>query len=97
MVNGYFLRKRKVEPCNHILLWCPVVYKLRTIVYKLLGIRWVIAAWLKNEIWAWEGISKRRKIVNCIPLTTFWVVWKERNSRIFENIKEEFNKIRDRW
>lgn len=66
-------------------------------VYGLLRISWVIAGSIRDETWLWEGISKGRKIVDLIPLTMLWVIWKERNNKVFDEMEEEFSKIRDRW
>lgn len=38
------------ESYNHILLWCPSVYKLWARVYRLLGISWVMASNIRDEI-----------------------------------------------
>lgn len=57
MVNSCFLCKREAETCNHILLWCPEVYKLWTMIYGLLGISWVIVGLVRDAPWAWEDIS----------------------------------------
>lgn len=37
LVNECFLCKREGESCNHIFLWCPLVYKFWTMTYGLLG------------------------------------------------------------
>lgn len=43
-------------------------------VYGLLGISWVMTRSVRDEIRAWKGISGRRKHVDFILLTIFWVV-----------------------
>lgn len=70
-MSGCFLCKRAEENSNHILLWCLVAYSLWTMVYGILGINWVIAGNVKNELWAWEGLSRGRKIVKLISQTIF--------------------------
>lgn len=54
LVNGCFLYKRKVESCNNILFWCPLVCKLWTMTYGFLRISWVMAGSVREEIWAWK-------------------------------------------
>lgn len=39
MVNRCYLCKMEAESCNHLLLWCPVVYRLWSMIYGLLGIK----------------------------------------------------------
>lgn len=80
MMNGCYLCKSVAEIYNHVLLWCLVVHKLWSIVYALLGVNWVMAGSAKNEIWAaCNSISQRRKFVDLIPLSIFWVIYKEKN------------------
>lgn len=51
----------------------------------------------ERELWAWKGLCEKKKIVKFIPITIFWVIWKEVNSRAFDGIKDEMVKIRNRW
>lgn len=51
--NRCFLCKNNAESSNHLLLWCPITYKLWTMVYGLLGICWAMAASVKDELFAW--------------------------------------------
>lgn len=63
LVNACYLCKRTEETWNHLLLWCLVVYKFLTMVYRLLGISWVMTGSVRDEIWHGralrEGGSKR--------------------------------------
>lgn len=96
MVNGRYQCERAAETCNHILLWCLVVYDLWTMMYDLLGIKWLIAGSVREELWAWKGLCNKKKLVKLIPLTIFWVIWKERNSKAFDGIEGEMTRIKDR-
>lgn len=77
MVNVCYLSKKAAESYNHVLLWCLIAYELWSMIYSLLGINWIIAGTVEDEIWAWEGLCKKRKFVKLILLTIFWVLWKE--------------------
>lgn len=57
-------------------------------VYGQFGVCWVMAGSLGDEIWAWRGICDCRKHVEIIPLTIFWMVWKERNKKAFDRVKD---------
>lgn len=61
-----------------------------------MGIQWVIAGSVKAELLAWESIAAKNKHYRLIPLTIFWVVWKERDNRIFEGLEENFANIKDK-
>lgn len=50
MANDCYLCEREAKSCNHILLWCPTMYKLWTMVYELLGISWVIVGSIRDKI-----------------------------------------------
>lgn len=97
MVNGCYLCKQNAETCSHIVLWCLVVYKLWTMVYNLFGIKWVIVGSVREDLWAWKGLCKKRTQLKLIPLTIFWVIQKEPNNRVFDGIESELTRIRDRW
>lgn len=59
-MNTCYLCKGMEENCNHLLLWCPVVYKPWTTVYSTLGISWVPADSVRDEIWVWKGLECKR-------------------------------------
>lgn len=52
LVNACYMCKQDEESCNHLLLWCLVVHKLWTMVYNFLGINWVVAGLVKDELCA---------------------------------------------
>lgn len=66
-------------------------------MYSLLGINGVMAELVREEIWAWKGISSERKHVNLIQLATVWAVWKERNMRAFKGLENDFERVKERW
>lgn len=97
IANRCYLCKTGPESCNHLLLWCSTSYKLWAMVLGLLGISWVMADSITSELLAWEGLSSRNKLFKLIPLTIFWVIWKERNKRAFEGKELDFNTIKNNW
>lgn len=68
MVNSCFICKKETESCNHILLQYPLVYKLWTLAYSLLGINWVMDGSVREEIWE----KKKRSMLASSPLLLFW-------------------------
>lgn len=81
------------ESCHHLLLWCPTVYNIWTMIYGLLGIGWVVTASVREGIWLWDDISTNRSY---IELTVFWVIWKERKRRAFDGVGSDIRKNCDR-
>lgn len=74
--NHYYMVSLSVE------LW--------NMAYGSLRISWVMVRNVKEEKWAWKGVSGWKKYLGLIPLAIFWMVRKERNIRVFEGVEEEF-------
>lgn len=75
---------------------CPAVYDLWCMIY-LLGLSWVAAGSVKEEIWVWGDLGLKKEIAKLIPLTIFWIIWKERNLRPFERIEVGTYSFWDKW
>lgn len=89
--------KCQAESCNHLLLQCSAVYELCCSILRLCGVCWVMAGSVCEELGACRGVGRgRNKGINLIPVTFFWIVWKDRNARIFERKETDITKIRDR-
>ena len=44
----------------------------------------------------WNGLGRHTSDVwNLVPLCLMWIVWKERNSRTFEDVSSMDNQLRD--
>lgn len=97
LVNKCFLCKGDTESCNHIFLWCPFSVKLWSLVYSLMGLNWVMAGFVSKELFAWEGLSPNSPVARLIPLSIFWIFWRERNNSAFEGTEDSFVNIKDRW
>lgn len=69
MVNQCYLCKLDEESCNHIVLWCPMVYNIWIMVYNLFRINWVIVGSVRDVLWAWEGLCKKKTYFLLIPFT----------------------------
>ena len=98
------LRKRKVcildwcymckcnsESVDHLFLHCPVASELWDMVFGLFGVCWVMPMSVVGLFACWQGRFGRHcngDIWKVIPLCLMWCIWKERNSRCFEDIEE---------
>lgn len=85
------------ETCNRILLWCPVVYNIWTMIYCFMGLNWVIAGFVRGEVWVWAGLCNKKAHILLIPISIFWVVRKKRNTRAFDGVERDLVHIRDSW
>lgn len=63
LLNGCFMCMRDKEDHRHLLLRCPTAYELWSLVYGLLGICWVPAGSIEDEIWALGGVGLKIEIV----------------------------------
>lgn len=56
-----------------------------------------MAGSVKDEIWAWKGISEWRKQADIILFIILWAVWKERDKKVFERVDDgnDFDMIRN--
>ena len=97
------LRKRKIcildwcymckcnsESVDHLFLHCPVVSELWDMVFGLFGVSWVMPLSVVRLFACWQGRFGRHRngdIWKVVPLCMMWCLWKERNSRCFEDIE----------
>lgn len=88
LVNDCSLCNGAEESSNHVLLWCPTVYKLWSVVYGVPGIKWVVAGSAGGELGDWKFLKETCMFADMIPLSIMWFVWKEMNSRTFEGVDD---------
>lgn len=62
-----------------------------------MNIKWAIAGSISNELLAWDGLAQNNHGACFILLTIFWTLWKERNSRAFEDREDTFVNIKNKW
>lgn len=63
-------------------------------IFRLLGVNWTVAGTIKEELGAWTGFGKKKKkLTRLIPLTVFWIVWKETNGRMFEETENNILRL----
>lgn len=43
-------------------------------VYNRIGIKWVIAGSVREELWAWKGLYKKNTHSKLISLIIFWII-----------------------
>lgn len=67
-VNGCFMCLGEEENCRYLLLRCPAAYELWCMVYGLLGICWVAAGSIVDEVQALGGVGLKTDIAKLIPI-----------------------------
>ena len=89
-VNRCFLCKGEKGSCDQILLHCSKASLLWLLVFSLFGVVWLLHTSIQATLLSWHSctIKKRRKMAwNVTPLCLFWIIWKEKNRRAFENVQ----------
>ena len=97
------LRKRKIwildwcymckcngESVDHLFLHCPVAMDLWVMVLGLFGVSWVMPQSVFWFLACWQGRFGRHwngYIWLIVLLCLTWCIWRERNSRCFEDIE----------
>ena len=73
------------ETVDHLLLLARVLWNF---VFKAFGIHWVISQHVVDLLFGWRNwFGKHHSCIwNIIPLCLMWLVWRERNARMFEDM-----------
>ena len=80
--------KSNSESVDHLFLHCPVALELWDMVFGLFGVYWVMPMFVIGLFACWEGrfgFHCNGYIWKVVPHCLMWCIWKERNSRCFED------------
>jgi hypothetical protein len=61
---------------------CDVAYALWSFTFRDFGIQWVLPKWVVDLLF---GYLHSLDIGTLVPLCLMWTLWRERNSRTFED------------
>ncbi|WMV42575.1 hypothetical protein MTR67_035960, partial [Solanum verrucosum] len=92
-----FLCGETSETVNHLFLHCKYTHHLWRIFLSLKGISWTMPRKVAEALLCWEEAcvhAKDRGRWRIIPGAIWWAVWKERNSRCFESIESNVQKVK---
>ena len=76
------------ETVAHLLLHCGKAYQLWSLVFKSIGISWVLPRSVADSFFGWwDWLGKHlSSIWNLALLCFMWCLWRERNWRTFEDM-----------
>jgi hypothetical protein len=76
------------ETVDHLLLHCSAAQKLWNFVFVSFRVHWVLPRQVVDLLFGWYNwFGKHHShIWNLIPMCLMWTVWRERNSRTFEDM-----------
>jgi DNA segregation ATPase FtsK/SpoIIIE-like protein len=88
--------QRDDETVDHLLLHCPAIQPLWSFVFRAFNIYWVLPRRVMDLLFGWRNCLGRHQsnIWNLAPLCLMWTVWRERNSRTFEDVKKSADQLR---
>ncbi len=87
IVDWCCMCKRSGESPNHLLLHCEMAQSLWSMVFCLFGVVWVMPGSVVEVLASWMGCFRKSlhaDVWGAAPLCVMWVIWRERNLRVFE-------------
>jgi len=95
IVDRCYLCKRDGETVDHLLLHCDVASTLWNHVFSRFGMSWVMPRRVVDLFSCWwkAGRSKSAAVWKMVPICILWCVWKERNTRCFEDLENSMENI----
>ena len=103
LVNRCFMCKRSRESTDHLLLHCKVASMLWGLAFSCLGMSWVAPDSFRNHLLAWEGSfgrrvkKKKKEKVMVLPHVIVWIIWRERNRRVFDNVETPLQRLKENF
>ena len=73
---------------DHLLLHCGKVFRLWSFALRSFGVSWVLPKRVIDMLASWRNwLGKRSSNVwNLVPHCMMWIIWRERNNCIFEDL-----------
>jgi hypothetical protein len=82
--------KKHGESVDHLFLHCDVAWVVWSYFYSLFGVEWVMPSSVLDLLSGWGTLLGRGSAIRIwkqIPLCVLWGLWRERNSRLFEDVE----------
>ena len=90
LANRCPLCRKEEENIDHFLLLCSSrVQDLWALLFTIFGVNWVLPGSVRETLNGWQGSLIRKnlkKLWLAAPLCLVWIIWKERNKAVFEDV-----------
>ena len=97
ILNWCYMCNCNCESVDHLFLHCPVALELWNMVFSLFGVYWVMPLSAVGLFACWQGRFGHHRngdLWRVVPHCLLWCIWKERNSRCFEDIERSILDIK---
>ena len=87
ILNWCYMCKCNGESIDHLFLHCPVAMDMWSMVFR---VSWAMSQFVVGLLACWQGRFGRHRnghIWLIVPRFLMWCLWRERNSRCFEDIE----------
>ncbi|WMV26638.1 hypothetical protein MTR67_020023 [Solanum verrucosum] len=81
-----YLCKETLETNNHLFLHCKVTTQVWALFTNLASLNWIMPEHIADLLSCWVrrgGSKSQRRWWRTVPACIWWIIWKERNQRIF--------------
>ena len=88
------------ESVDHLLVHCSVASQPWSLVFAIFGMTWVQPGSVALMLWSWSGgrVGKRRqKAWTFAPFCLMWLIWLERNRRVFRDTAVPVFRLKSRF
>ena len=89
--------KSNGESVDHLFLHCPVAMDLWSMVLGLFGVTWVMLCIVLGLLGCCQGrfgLHRNGYIWSIVPHCLMWCLWREINSRCFEDIERSIPNLK---
>jgi mannosylglycoprotein endo-beta-mannosidase len=100
VIDWCYLCKGDAESIDHLLLHCSVASELWNFVLSLTQLTWVMPASVVGVLQSWKKKFKdplAKAIWKMIPSCLWWCLWRERNTRCFQNCANSSAHLQDNF
>ena len=96
ILDWCYLCKYNGESVNHLFFHCLVAMDLWSMVLGLFGVSWVMPQSIVGLLACWQGKlwHQNGHIWLLVPHCLMWCLWKERNSRCFEDNERSITNLK---
>ena len=83
------------ETGSHLMIHCSLASGLWHSVLRSFGVVWVFPDSIINLLYGWYNRFGKHdsSVWNLVPLCLMWIIWRERNSRVFEDKDHSQSKL----